>query len=38
LVNHLQIRFKKLPEAVDQSTAGELAMDNTEDPMPTEAI
>jgi hypothetical protein len=30
--------FKKLPEAVDQSTAGELAMDNTQDPpVPTEA-
>jgi len=29
--------FKKLPEAVDQSTAGELAMDDTQDPpVPTE--
>jgi hypothetical protein len=29
--------FKKLPEAVDPSTAGELAMDNTQDPpVPTE--
>jgi hypothetical protein len=30
--------FKKLPEAVERSTAGELAMDNTQDPpVPTEA-
>ena len=29
--------FKKLPEAVDTSTAGELAMDDTQDPpVPTE--
>jgi len=29
--------FKKLPEAVEQSTAGELAMDDTQDPpVPTE--
>jgi hypothetical protein len=29
--------FKKLPVAVDQSTAGELAMDDTQDPpVPTE--
>lgn len=29
--------FKKLPEAVDQSTAGELVMDDTQDPpVPTE--
>ena len=30
--------FKKMPEAVDPSTAGELEMDNTQDPpVPTEA-
>ena len=29
--------FKKMPEAVEQSTAGELAMDDTQDPpVPTE--